>query len=216
MHISRRRGQLSLVVVAMLLLGMTTTGFRLVSDQELEKIRSADQGPAIDPAQVFEQQLVPWATQRATPLAKVLAAIDEKGFTAACQAYGVQTSQAFPCTFWVKVAGTVKQVARGSRVGRVSIETNASRQVNLMVGPVIPGTAIRDGFPEIKYSDFSNQNSFADFADGLNQQVEQVIERHGELSAGQSLEAVGAYATWDGMDRSIDIVPVALHHQEGH
>lgn len=200
-------------VVALCLLIVLNCGFALVTQQELAKIRSGQQGPKRDASSLFTDKIVPYAKSHAHDIAKVQKALaDDSAFDKACKQYGVQKSQAFPCTFWVSLTGTVQAIDHSSRAGKLTLKTAGGNEVTVMIGPVIPGTDVRDGYPKISYSDFNNQDDFADLAESLNKEVVKTVKAaSGELKAGQQVTVIGAYATWGGPAAGpVEITPVAF------
>jgi predicted lipoprotein len=201
----------SVRIVLLMSVVTMTSGFKIVSPEELAQIRNQGSAPEVDTSSLFYDDIAPWATSSSLGLDELLSAIDDQGFSEACQEHGVQESQAFPCTFWVQVSGVVDSVDTSSRVGKIMLSVG-EKDVEILTGPVIPGTGIRDGYPEIDYSDFGNQDAFANLSDDLNRESVSLVEDIGEITPGDNVSALGAYSTWDGMDDSIQIVPVAIDH----
>jgi predicted lipoprotein len=88
---------------------------------------------------------------------------------AASQKYGNKVGG--PYNFLTKFAGKVLSADTSSRVGVIKVEVqsnNAPIELTVQVGPVVQGTAIRDGLGFITFNDFVNQLQFADVADELN------------------------------------------------
>lgn len=73
-------------------------------------------------------------------------------------------------SFFVKARGTVEKVELGNERERVVTFTLNDRPVQLQVGPMIRGNAIRDaaGF---KFEDFTNQVQFAQLAKAYNREA---------------------------------------------
>lgn len=193
----------------------TLSGFKLVSNDELASILDDGDAISINAEEVMQDNIIPWAASKAAPLDVVLSAIDSEGFQSACEQYGVQQSQAFPCTFWVHVSDAVASVDTSSRVGKINLGSVGDKSISLLIGPVIPGSSVRDGYPELGYADFANQDQFATFGDELNDQVISVVESFGNVDSGDTVEAIGAFSTWDGMGDTVQIVPVALNRVNG-
>ncbi|ALM52591.1 DUF2291 family protein [Halomonas huangheensis] len=192
---------------------LATTGFKLVSSAELEAIRNEGTVEAIDVTALLNDQILPWATDHAHAIDDVVAAIEQQGYDAACSEYGTQASQAFPCTFWVEASGVVASVDTSSRVGKIGFSTDGGTQVEVLTGPVVPGTAVRDGYPELKYSDVGNQNDFATLSDDLNSEVLALVNAAGEFKVEEPIHVIGAYASWAGGERTLQITPVTLERR---
>ncbi|MGP9568345.1 DUF2291 family protein [Halomonas sp. AOP5-B2-8] len=189
----------------------TLSGFKLVSKDELATILNDGSAVSINAEELMHDDIIPWVNSNSEPLNLVLSAIASEGFQAACEQYGVQQSQAFPCTFWVSVSETVESVDTSSRVGKINLGSVQQKEVSLLIGPVIPGSAVRDGYPELGYADFANQDQFATFGDELNVQVISILESFGNVNNGDVVETYGAFSTWDGLGDTVEIVPVALN-----
>jgi len=206
----RRHFKRSLGMVLLMSTVAMTSGFKIVSSEELAKIRNEGSSPEVDTSSLFHDDITPWANSSSREADEVLSAIDDQSFSEACQEYGVQKSQAFPCTFWVQVAGTVDSVDTSSRVGKI-ILSSGDKDVEILIGPVIPNTTLRDGYPEVDYSDFGNQDAFATLSEGLNSEVLSLVDEVGEITPGDRVSVVGAFSTWDGQEDAVQIVPVALN-----
>lgn len=188
-------------------------GFALVTQQELNKIRSGQPQAARDVSNLYITKVVPFAKAHAHPLEEVLKSLSgDSDFSATCKKYGIQQSQAFPCTFWVSFEGIVATVDRKSRTGKLKLKIANGEKVTVLLGPVIPGNGVRNGYPEISYNDFDNQSEFADFGDALNEQVVQTVKPVSKkLKPGQKLKVTGAYSTWGGpMTETVSVTPVAI------
>ncbi len=210
-YIARTFGLAILTSTALML-----SGFTIVSSEELIEIKTGGTSPSIDASSLLYDDIIPWASSSARDIGEVLSAIENQGFETTCEEYGVQKGQAFPCTFWIQTSGVIDNIDTSSRVGKITLsDTGSESEVVILSGPVIPGTALRDGYPDIIYNDFSNQDAFASFSDDLNNEVISIIENFGEVTPGDRISIVGAYATWSGMDSAIQVVPVSLERVGG-
>ncbi|HET7315498.1 DUF2291 family protein [Salinisphaera sp.] len=188
-------------------------GFALVTQQELAKIRSGQSKTTRDVSSLYADKIVPYAKSHAHDMAKVQKALaDDSAFDKVCKKYGIQKSQAFPCTFWVSLTGTIKQVDRESRAGKMVIQTADGEKVTVLIGPIIPGTDIRNGYPKISYNDFNNQGDFANLAEALNDEAVKVVKAASDaLQPGKRIKVIGAYGTWGGPAAGpTEVTPVAL------
>lgn len=201
------------LLVTALVSVLATTGFKLVTSAELAAIRNEGTAEAIDVTALLNNQILPWARDNAHAIDDVVAAIEQQGYGSACTEYGIQASQAFPCTFWIEASGVVASVDTSSRVGKIGFSTDGGTQVEVLTGPVVPGTAVRDGYPELKYSDVGNQNDFATLSDNLNSEVVGLVESAGEFKTGEPIHVIGAYASWAGGEPAIQVTPVALQRR---
>jgi predicted lipoprotein len=110
---------------------------------------------------------------------------------------------------FVKGTGVVVRVDNQSRVGIARVKFESEREVDVQIGPVLRGTAIRDALPFVRFSDFTNQIDYAKVASSLNARVLQ--EPLGTIQTdslrGRSVHVVGALTTQGGR---WEITPVAL------
>lgn len=105
------------------------------------------------------------------PLANLIAAIKANANDAG-KKYGHRESG--PYNYATVLEGVVEKVDTESRAGTLVIKAKdvpEGVEVRVAVGPVIRGTAVRDGSGAIPFSDFVNQIEYADVAEALNQRV---------------------------------------------
>jgi predicted lipoprotein len=121
-----------------------------------------------------------------------------------------------PTPVWLD--GVVVDVNVNSRVGTASIDANpvdGHPDALLMIGPVIRGTALRDGLDFIHFSDFTNQLQFATVATALNERVLATVLKgiSPEALAGHPVQLVGVAWTDSSTPGALPlIVPVQLSH----
>jgi predicted lipoprotein len=75
----------------------------------------------------------------------------------------------------VRGTGTVTEVDEKAPSHPVTVKVDGlegkDSNVQVVTGPVIAGTALRDAVKFIKFSDFTNQLDYADAGTGLNEKV---------------------------------------------
>jgi predicted lipoprotein len=107
----------------------------------------------------------------ATTLLPALAADPES----ASKQYGSQAGTGSPYAFLVRGTGTVTEVDEEAPSHPVTVKVDGlegkDSNVQVVTGPVIAGTALRDAVKFIKFSDFTNQLDYADAGTGLNEKV---------------------------------------------
>src|SRR3954453_5263960 len=107
----------------------------------------------------------------ATTLLPALASDQE----AASKQYGSQAGTGSPFAFLVRGTGTVTEVDEEAPSHPVTVKVDGlegkDSSVQVVTGPVIAGTALRDAVKFIKFSDFTNQLDYADAGTGLNEKV---------------------------------------------
>jgi predicted lipoprotein len=160
--------------------------------------------------QIWDSRVVPTVVQQAHDAGEVLAALkaDQR---AAQQRYGHQEGDG-PYTFLVKGVGRVVSINTSSRSGTLGIDLppyDGKADLFLQIGPVILGTAIRDGVGFIHFGQFVNQIQYAQVADALNARAVQVAQRiHPTGLQGKLLRFYGVFALTD--PQTILVAPVKL------
>ncbi len=79
-----------------------------------------------------------------------------------------------PASFLVRGTAEVVEVDTSSRVGLLRLgktESVADFDIFLHIGPVIPGTSLRDAIPFISVDDFTNQIEYADASRALHNRI---------------------------------------------
>ncbi len=118
-----------------------------------------------------------------------------------------------PYNFLTKFDATIIAVNTTSRAGTLNVETEAGgQQVPLIVqiGPVIRGTAIRDGVGFIIFNEFVNQLQFADVADELNTRAYNMSLKDitfDDSLVGKTVSVTGAFTLDDTVD-DLAITPI--------
>jgi predicted lipoprotein len=125
---------------------------------------------------LWTPKIVPYAENKAGPFNDVMAqaasapdaAVKTHGFSAG--------SDAKPVLF-ARIEGTVVSVDTASRAGTVAVDTTGDGKPDLLVqiGPVIRGSALRDGLDFVPFSSFANQIDYADFSKALNVHVRDIV-----------------------------------------
>jgi predicted lipoprotein len=161
-------------------------------------------------ASIWDTQVIP-ALDAAPDFNMVLTAL-KANTTSASETYGRKVGQQ-PYTFVVAGSGVIISVNTESRAGLALVDTNydGTADVSLAVGPVIRGTAMRDGMSFISFNQFTNQMEFASVSNEMNALInQQVIAPLGDLAAlvGKDVSFAGAF-TFSTLD-DIVIAPGRL------
>ncbi|WP_432989510.1 DUF2291 family protein [Dactylosporangium sp. CA-233914] len=123
---------------------------------------------------IWASKIVPTVHEHAVDITTVAAAVAQD-VNAAGKQYGHQAGTGSPYAFLVKGSGTVAKVDTSAPTGPVTVEIarDGGQPLTLYVatGPVIAGTAIRDGVGFISFGDFTNQIAYADVANQINNRV---------------------------------------------
>ena len=207
--------------VLVLLAGLALGGCKIVANKDLLKARAKSED-AFDAAayvdKIWESKALPQFKNKAVDLDTLLQAIaqdpDKAGKT-----YGQRAGEGNPWTYEIKGEGKIVAVDLASRHGIVTVETttkNGPRKVNLQVGPVVFGTALRDSLPFIHFGDFVNQIQYAQASRALNDRaVKDVREAFDPKdSLGKTVTFYAAAVLSDG-DDAIAATPVLIDAAKG-
>uniref|UniRef100_UPI0035E428DF DUF2291 family protein n=1 Tax=Thermogemmatispora sp. TaxID=1968838 RepID=UPI0035E428DF len=160
--------------------------------------------------QIWASRVVPTVVAQAHDASEVLAAL-KANQQAAQQRYGHREGDG-PYTFLVKGLGRVVSINTASRNGTLGLDLppyDGRADLWLQIGPVILGTAIRDGVGFIHFSQFVNQIQYAQVADALNARAVQVAQSiHPTQLQGQLIRFYGVFALAD--PQTILVAPVKL------
>jgi predicted lipoprotein len=119
---------------------------------------------------------------------------------AASKQYGSQAGSGSPYAFLVRGTGTVTEVNEESPSHPITVKVDGldgkQSTVQVVTGPVIAGTALRDAVKFIKFSDFTNQLDYADAGTGLNDKVktEVLAKVDAKDLVGKKVDFAGAFS----------------------
>ncbi|GIF21740.1 putative lipoprotein [Actinoplanes tereljensis] len=164
-----------------------------------EKDGSVAAGPsATDPktyvADNWAAKIVPTVHDKAVDVTAVAAAI-AKDPEAAGKEYGHQSGTGSPFAYLVKGSGTVTEVDKSVPTGPMTVQVG-DLKVTIATGPVIAGTALRDGVGFIAFGDFTNQIDYAEVANQINSRVKADVIAKVDLAAvkGKKIDFYGAFS----------------------
>ncbi|TPE19286.1 DUF2291 domain-containing protein [Pantoea vagans] len=201
-----RKVWLTLVVVLL-------SGCRIVSQQELADLKNPPNPKMADIDQLWQQKLVPQLQAEARPVSALLTSMrSAKDFDTACQAYGYRTQAENPCIFSVSVQGDVTAVNTTSRSGKMTVKDKSGDSVTIQIGPIIRGTALRDGYRGAGYQDFNDQVLFGDFGKAIHQHASQMMQQFAP-KVGDKVKVTGVFSSWDIPQQLPDITPAAISRQ---
>lgn len=159
----------------------------------------------------WEARVLPRVRETAAPLSDVLGAI-ASDFPGARASYGVGAAgEGTPTNFTVRGEGTVVGANLTSRAARVNVDVDGDGKadVDLQLGPVIRGTALRDSLPFYEFTRFRDQIEFAKLAGELNVAAHGGMPEPPEDAMGQTVAFTGVFAM-NGPDAAKEIVPLDL------
>lgn len=162
---------------------------------------------------LWASKILPQAQNNATDLQLLLSELN-KDKNAASQKYGHKESG--PYNFAVKVVGTVETIDTASRAGTLVLKPtgyNGPAEVRVQIGPVMRGTAIRDGSGVIPFNQFVNQIEYAEVAEELNKRVANTVLQGMDFNAlkGRTITVYGFF-TLENVNKLL-IMPVKIESQ---
>ena len=201
-------------VVAVLAIAMSgVAGCKIKYDSD--KSASDANGGAFDAKAYVEEnwdaKVIPVMQEAPLDVGTILAAI-AKDPDAAGQQYGRRAGPGQPWTYLVKGEGKVTAVDVASRHGTATVEMTIDGKptdVVLQIGPVIFGTAIRDGMPFISFGEFTNQIDYAEVSRALNDKATAGLADKMADAEGKTLSFAGA-ATAPSGSTPLTVTPVLL------
>lgn len=197
------------LAIAALALG----GCRIVSQQELADLKNPPNPKMADIAQLYQQKIVPQIVSEAKPLDELMKDLAAaKDFDNACQQFGYRAQTENPCVFAVRIKGKVENLNTASRSGKMTVQDVSGLSAPVQIGPIIRGTALRDAYKGASYQDFNDQVLFGDFGRGINNQISAQMKAL-QPKAGDSLEVVGVFSSWDIPQSVPDITPARVTRQ---
>lgn len=191
-------------------------GCKIVADKDLvaDRAKSADTFDAgAYLAKVWTPKAVETFKEKAVDLATLLPAIaadpDKAG-----RAYGRGGGEGNPWSYEVKGEGKVTAVDVASRHGLMTIDiatASGPRAVDLQIGPVVFGTALRDSLPFIHFGDFVNQIQFAQVSRALNDEATKGVRASFDPKTvvGKTATFYGA-ATQGAASEKMSVTPIAV------
>jgi predicted lipoprotein len=150
-------------------------------------------------AGIWRSKVLPTVDQQAVDATTLLPALASDQ-AAASKQYGSQAGTGSPYAFLVRGTGTVTKVDEDSPSHPLTVQVDGLKgdgsTVQVVTGPVIAGTALRDAVKFIKFSDFTNQLDYADAGTSLNTQVKADVlaSVDPEALVGKKVDFAGAFS----------------------
>jgi predicted lipoprotein len=165
-----------------LLFAAALGGCKIVSNKDLAAARTNapdafDASAYVD--QHWNEKAIADFKTRAVDLDTLLPAVAEDPDKAGAN-YGQRAGDGNPWTYEIKGVGKVTAVDTASRHAIMSLEVatkSGLKKVDLQIGPVIFGTALRDSLPSIHFGDFVNQIQYAQVSRALNDRASAAIRK---------------------------------------
>jgi len=157
---------------------------------------------------VWDAQASPYWDKQAKPLSALSKSID-LNLDAAGAAEGRKAGDGSPWTFVTNGEGQVTAVKTNARAGAVTVTVDG-KPVEVLVGPVVSGSALRDSLPFVTFNDFSNQIAFAEVGGALTKRaLRQAQPTAQSLKAGDRVRFQGVFQLGRAGDPVI-VTPVRL------
>ncbi|MGK3116205.1 DUF2291 family protein [Candidatus Pantoea formicae] len=189
------------------------SGCRIVSQQELADLKNPPNPKMSNITQTWQQKLVPQIQHDAKPVAELLNALKSaKDFDSACKTYGYRSQEENPCVFSVKVSGEVTAVNTTSRNGRMTVKDVSGDDVIIQIGPIFPGTVLRDAYKGASYQDFNDQVLFGDYSRAINQQAATMMSSF-KPKVGDKVQLSGVFSSFDIPQQVPNVTPAAITRQ---
>lgn len=166
---SMRRTGLMLVLVALLPVVSACKVIPIAADRAARERQAGSFDATRYVDAVWDAQAAPYWNKQAQPLDQLSARIDQD-LDAAGAADGRKAGDGSPWTFVAQGEGQVVAVKTQARAGAVTVEVGG-KPVDVLVGPVVSGSALRDSLPFVTFNDFSNQIAFAEVGGALTKRA---------------------------------------------
>lgn len=161
---------------------------------------------------IWASKVVPTVTEKAVDADVLLPALAANA-SAASTKYGRQNGTGSPYAFLIKGTGTVDKVDTSDPTGPMTVTVTAAgkpMKVEIVTGPVIIGTAIRDAVGFIDFSQFTNQIDYANVSTQLNKKAKTDVIGKVDLKtlAGKKIDFSGAFSAL--IPGTVNVVPTTL------
>ncbi|EPX87488.1 putative periplasmic lipoprotein [Rubellimicrobium thermophilum DSM 16684] len=158
----------------------------------------------------YETQLLPHVSAAAVEFGTLRAAL-AGGLEAAGAAHGIQAAGGGAWNFLTRGEGMIVGGDRESRAATLDVDADGdgAGDLQIQIGPIVRGTALRDAAPFYVFTDFKDQIEFADLARALNSRATADLALPGGDLTGRSVAFEGAFALRSATD-PILLVPTRL------
>jgi predicted lipoprotein len=169
-------------------------------DRQGNSAAGTAQEQAFDPdrmaADMWTAKVLPYFNERAGPFPDVLALLAKDPAAAGAKWGHRAEAPEAPWFLAVRLRGKVIATDLASRASTASVDTDGdgTADVDVQIGPVIRGTAVRDALPFVSFGSFVNQIDFAKFGRALNAYVDKTVlsSLPREQLVGRTVSVVGA------------------------
>jgi predicted lipoprotein len=194
-------------------------GCKIVANADLKaaKAKSSDEFDAnayVD--KIWTSKVLPDFKSRAMDIGALLPEVAQDPDKAG-QSHGHRAGDGNPWTFEIKGEGKITAVDAASRHAIVTVEVQTAsggRKIDLQVGPVVFGTALRDALPFIQFGDFVNQIQYAQVSRALNDRASKGVRESFDLKDAVG-KTVAFYAAAVLSGDTIAATPVIIEPAKG-
>ena len=203
-----------LLILAFAAFSMTGCGVKVVKIGEEGKLTGETAFNAdSDVEKIWESKAIPELTKKAVDLKTFLteAKGDLKSLDKKYGKYSMGSSGELSYT--VKGTAKVTKVDQSKRAGVMDVQLDGysgKEQVQLQIGTVFKGSAVRDSLDFISYEDYKNQVQWATVSQSIHNVIQKTVIDPIDVKslAGKTVEFTGCF-TVDGNDRVL-ITPVRM------
>jgi predicted lipoprotein len=162
---------------------------------------------------IWNSKVIPTILAKAVEAAMLLPEIRANP-EAAGEKYG-RREATNPFNYMIKGSGRVTQVNTESRAGTMSVEIgegSSHETINLQIGPVVIGTALRDATGLVSFNQFTNQIDYAGVSKEMNSRAikNALAGRDPANFAGKTIQFFGAFTFNPKSTSPIRVTPVKL------
>ncbi|MDF2999069.1 MAG: hypothetical protein K0R27_4706 [Xanthobacteraceae bacterium] len=196
------------IIIAALAALLALPGCKLVKNEDLAKAKTeggaqaGSDAAAFDPDKMARQmwgtKIVPYLEAKAGPFADVRSLIAESPDDAGKRFGYREKPEGMPWTIATRFEGRIVAANTASRAATVDVDIDGDGVADAVVqiGPVIRGTALRDGLDFISFNAFTNQIDYAQFAKSLNTLMAQttLAKLPREDLNGRQISVIGVFA----------------------
>ncbi len=164
---------------------------------------------------VWEDQVVPRIKEHAIEAEELFSMLEAEP-ERAIEQFGYRIEITAPYNFMVEGSALIVSANTESAAATISLDLNGpdGKPVEIQIGPVLKGTAVRDSMDFIRFEDFTNQLEFANVSREMNNRIKTAVleDFDRENLADSQVRFAGAFQWVEG--KGIVITPVELDRGE--
>lgn len=159
----------------------------------------------------WDARILPRMRETAAPAPDVLTALSADFAAGSAQYNASSGARGAPGVFVIRGEGEVVGANLESRAARLNVDMNAdgAADLDIQLGPVIRGTALRDALPFYDFTSFRDQIEFAKLSRALNDASHAALPETPADAIGRHVAFVGVFTMGKAGDPK-EVVPVEL------